>query len=469
MWIIFVIPTMLIAMDFVYVSLYSKRLIIDHIHYVAQLLWVTANAIWAGGELFDQRYDTPYPLVNPPREARVTLRWYSAWTLIVACVPVVVLYIVWLFFTLNGRITGDMIKSEKYTEANNHDGDTFGDFEGDYAGPLNDVRTDVRARGRAESISRYPSLPTMFHLTQRDLEMELNSSTRSSDKNKKERTSNRSDNSHRLEEGEEGNDNHDQGKVSLLGGKMLLQGYKNSSSSTHIDRSIDEKNLIYKNDNNNQKNEENLSSKSGISVQSDGENDRAYINKAYTNNPMIGLLSPNHSPPKDRYRSLSPHRSPLEDSLLPLNSPITLENCNSDYDTNHSYKRGMNNGFSTMTNGVSTMTDGVSTMTNGVSAMTNGVSTISNGVSTTTNGIDLGINCKYDESNDDDVINIDSAHTDGDTITVLDRKAVSPIFGSTVDSVPPSISGSPLTPTTFLNSQDSPTEKKEVLKKTEFE
>jgi hypothetical protein len=45
-------------------------------------------------------------IIYRPAEARVTLRWYSSWVLIVACVPVVVLYMVWAFFTLNGRITG---------------------------------------------------------------------------------------------------------------------------------------------------------------------------------------------------------------------------------------------------------------------------------------------------------------------------------------------------------------------------
>jgi hypothetical protein len=257
-------------------------------------------------------------------------------------------------------------------------------------------------------MSRYPSLPTMFHLPLRDLGMDLNlSSPRSSDKNKKERISNLSDNSHRLEEGEEGDDNHDQGKESLLGGKMLLQGYKPSSSSVpanltqnvlrtykDMDRTIDNKNLIFKNDNNNQKNEDNLSSKSGTSMQSDGDNDRAYINKAYTNNPMIfnRSLSPNHSPLKDPFLSLSHNHSPLEDPLLPLNSPITLENRNSN---NNSYKSGMTNGVRTMTNGVSTMTNGISTMTNGVSTITNDISTMTNGISTMTNGINLGMFIKY--------------------------------------------------------------------------
>jgi hypothetical protein len=50
MWIIFAIPTFLIAFDFMWVSLMSKRGVIDHAHYVAQFMWVFANAVWALGE-----------------------------------------------------------------------------------------------------------------------------------------------------------------------------------------------------------------------------------------------------------------------------------------------------------------------------------------------------------------------------------------------------------------------------------
>jgi hypothetical protein len=141
----------------------------------------------------------------------------------------------------------------------------------------------------------------------------------------------------------------------------------------------------------------------GMSAQSDGDNDIAYINKAYTNNPMIN-------------RSSSPNRSPLEDPLLPFNSPITFENCKiSHYDTSC---KNTTNGVSTMTNGVSPMTNGVSPMTNGISTMTNGVSPMTSPMTKGVSKITNGINCKYDESNEDDVINIDSsADTDGGTVT----------------------------------------------------
>jgi hypothetical protein len=42
MWIIFVIPTFLIAFHFVYTTAVYKYMLVNHVHYVAQLLWVGA-------------------------------------------------------------------------------------------------------------------------------------------------------------------------------------------------------------------------------------------------------------------------------------------------------------------------------------------------------------------------------------------------------------------------------------------
>jgi hypothetical protein len=48
MWLVSVLPTLLIMLDFAWTSLWSRRLLVDHAHYAAQFLWVIANAIWAG-------------------------------------------------------------------------------------------------------------------------------------------------------------------------------------------------------------------------------------------------------------------------------------------------------------------------------------------------------------------------------------------------------------------------------------
>ena len=45
-WIIFVIPTLAVAFDFVMISLMDKELLIDHVHYMATLLWVLAVRVF---------------------------------------------------------------------------------------------------------------------------------------------------------------------------------------------------------------------------------------------------------------------------------------------------------------------------------------------------------------------------------------------------------------------------------------
>lgn len=45
-WVLFLIPTQLIAADFVMVSLFREDLLIEHAHYIAQLMWVTGNLAW---------------------------------------------------------------------------------------------------------------------------------------------------------------------------------------------------------------------------------------------------------------------------------------------------------------------------------------------------------------------------------------------------------------------------------------
>lgn len=39
-----------------------KILVIDYAHYLAQLLWVIGNIIWAGGDLFYDSNAAPIPL-----------------------------------------------------------------------------------------------------------------------------------------------------------------------------------------------------------------------------------------------------------------------------------------------------------------------------------------------------------------------------------------------------------------------
>ena len=105
MWLVFFIPTLFIGIDFVYLTIKSKRLMIDHAHYFAQFLWVVANAVWAGGEFwFTPDNDSAIPIGRFSSEARHTSRWYSSWVVLASYLPLISLYILWLYYTFFGVI-----------------------------------------------------------------------------------------------------------------------------------------------------------------------------------------------------------------------------------------------------------------------------------------------------------------------------------------------------------------------------
>ena len=48
------------AVDFIYMTAKTKTMTIDLVHYIAQLMWVLSNIVWAGAEVFGAPFDTPY-------------------------------------------------------------------------------------------------------------------------------------------------------------------------------------------------------------------------------------------------------------------------------------------------------------------------------------------------------------------------------------------------------------------------
>jgi hypothetical protein len=83
MWICFTIPTILIGLDFIHKSLFTKRLMIDHAHYCAQFLWVFSNLIWAYGELFlPEVRDGAIDFWTVTSDAKKSARWFSTWVLL---------------------------------------------------------------------------------------------------------------------------------------------------------------------------------------------------------------------------------------------------------------------------------------------------------------------------------------------------------------------------------------------------
>jgi hypothetical protein len=90
MWAVFMVPTLLVGSDFAWKTLFKKRLVIDHAHYLAQLFWVLSNAAWAGVELFfpdNHRLDKTVDLLPLTSDALHSGRWYASWVLMVACLP----------------------------------------------------------------------------------------------------------------------------------------------------------------------------------------------------------------------------------------------------------------------------------------------------------------------------------------------------------------------------------------------
>ncbi len=107
MWVIFVIPTFLVALDFVITSLFNKYTVIDHAHYVSVMLWVMGNAIWACGELWFANYDDAYSLTSHGFGPYHTARWWSSWVMISAYTSIVMLYTMWIYWSYHGDETNE--------------------------------------------------------------------------------------------------------------------------------------------------------------------------------------------------------------------------------------------------------------------------------------------------------------------------------------------------------------------------
>ena len=89
MWWISVIPTVLIALDFIILATE------DRMFYVVQFIWVVSNLTWAFGELYIPQHNESIALFTFETDSFLTMRWYSAWTL-VAAILLVVLHLVYL-------------------------------------------------------------------------------------------------------------------------------------------------------------------------------------------------------------------------------------------------------------------------------------------------------------------------------------------------------------------------------------
>lgn len=91
--------TFALGMDFIYLTFASNN-ISECCHYVAQLLWVTANFAWALGEFYYDDHDTPISLAHWDDEAFQTGRWWAQLALVLAFMPGLFCYFVYRPFYL---------------------------------------------------------------------------------------------------------------------------------------------------------------------------------------------------------------------------------------------------------------------------------------------------------------------------------------------------------------------------------
>eukprot|EP01040_Poterioochromonas_malhamensis_P012557 gene12557-13746_t len=103
-WIICLIPTVLIAADFIWCTFKTKRMMEDCVHYLSQLMWVIGNMLWALGNVFVDVNgdDTAYPIFVISRPAKARMRWWACWVLFAAYWPIIILYLVWIPLTIKG-------------------------------------------------------------------------------------------------------------------------------------------------------------------------------------------------------------------------------------------------------------------------------------------------------------------------------------------------------------------------------
>mmetsp|Transcript_13526 Transcript_13526/g.12248 ORF Transcript_13526/g.12248 Transcript_13526/m.12248 type:complete len:368 (-) Transcript_13526:24-1127(-) len=104
LWFIFLIPTILLSLDFIIVSMNAKNAVVDTAHYTSTLLWVCGNITWALGEFFFGNYDNPLILWQDSAIALKTARWYASWILLFSFIPLIFMYSMWIPLSLSGKL-----------------------------------------------------------------------------------------------------------------------------------------------------------------------------------------------------------------------------------------------------------------------------------------------------------------------------------------------------------------------------
>jgi len=101
MWVVFMVPTVVLAFIFVVVFSCLKHQIVNNITYMIQFMWVGANLVWAYGELFLTN-DDPLYLFDFSPISKDTMRWYSSWLLFCSFLLAALKYMIWIPCTIGG-------------------------------------------------------------------------------------------------------------------------------------------------------------------------------------------------------------------------------------------------------------------------------------------------------------------------------------------------------------------------------
>lgn len=101
MWLSGAIATLYISGDLILVTWKNKGLLVDFAHYLSQLIWVSSNITWAFCELFVFDSDGE-PKFKP--HSHPTGRYIATIILIIAWIPIICLYCIWLPLSLMKKI-----------------------------------------------------------------------------------------------------------------------------------------------------------------------------------------------------------------------------------------------------------------------------------------------------------------------------------------------------------------------------
>eukprot|EP01038_Epipyxis_sp_PR26KG_P007643 gene7643-10403_t len=122
LWLLCLVPTIIIAADFLFISATAVNVedsTVDTVHFLVVLLWVIGNSVWAFGDFFVHDFDAPQHMLDSSADSFKTARWYSSWILFISLIPIISMYVVWLYLTINGRLKSNRASLNSFNGINN--------------------------------------------------------------------------------------------------------------------------------------------------------------------------------------------------------------------------------------------------------------------------------------------------------------------------------------------------------------